>query len=604
MFPKVSIVTPVYNGGSFIEEYFESILAQTFQNWECIVVNDGSTDNTLKIIEKYASRDVRISYFTIPNSGAPKTPRDLAISKAKGEWILPVDADDKINGNYIEEMLSRAQKTSADIIFPCVKYFKDELNGTPIYTLPIKSFDQYSVIDGKDAVVLTTFDVKIGTNGGLIKHSLWQFLSLFNTKINFLRADEYDMRELLINAGKVAFSDSVYYYRQHAGGVTKKISAKSFEYLIADSILEQLFVKYFGENSSQVRQIRKHRVLGIVSRKILWFRTFHQFNSQERRYIRRLMNEYSKEIKLKYYFDFSVLKKISYYAILQYKTSSSQNVKRFRSRCLEKIRAGWFLFKRLSCFRKLFINYIEISITEKCTLNCQFCSAEVPNLQNPKHYETDKIIKSLKNLLDQTGWISWLRILGGEPFLHRDLGTIVDFVLQYKQIREIRIVTNATIIPSPDLLEILKKKRVVIDISSYDSIKKKQEQFTQYLKEQNLSYHIWTGENWRDYGNYDKRNFSEKILKKSKRKCSNVKHRHIENGKLYFCTRVLNLNKQSDFHSDSTDFVDLLDTNNLKSRIKQLFKKKYVVACDHCNPPWGRPNVPIAIQIEGNKNSK
>ncbi len=276
-------------------------------------------------------------------------------------------------------------------------------------------------------------------------------------------------------------------------------------------------------------------------------------------------------------------------------------MKRFRSTCLEKIHAGWFLFKRLPYFRKLFINYIEISITEKCTLNCQFCSAEVPNYQNPKHYDTNKIIESLKNLLDQTGWISWLRILGGEPFLHRDLGTIIEFALQYKQIREIRVVTNATIIPDLNLLKTLKKKRVVIDISSYDSIKEKQEQFIQYLKKQNLAYHIWTGKNWRDYGNYNKRNFSEKILKKSKGKCNDIKHKHIEDGKLYFCTRVLNLDRQSNFHSDSTDFVDLLDTDNLKSRIKQLFKKEYVVACDHCNPPWERPKVPIGIQIEYNK---
>ena len=70
--PMISVIVPVYNAEQYLAECLDSILGQTYQNLEVILINDGSTDNSLKIIEKYAENDVRIKAFSIENSGPAK----------------------------------------------------------------------------------------------------------------------------------------------------------------------------------------------------------------------------------------------------------------------------------------------------------------------------------------------------------------------------------------------------------------------------------------------------------------------------------------------------------------------------------------------------
>src|SRR5688572_1866005 len=89
----VSVIIPAYNAGPFISETLESVLAQTYSNWEVIVVNDGSKDNTENILKQYSEKDPRISFISKTNSGVSDT-RNKGIDKAKGEFIAFLDADD------------------------------------------------------------------------------------------------------------------------------------------------------------------------------------------------------------------------------------------------------------------------------------------------------------------------------------------------------------------------------------------------------------------------------------------------------------------------------------------------------------------------------
>jgi len=96
----VSIVVPCFNQAEYLEETIQSLLKQLYQNWECIIVNDGSTDNSLNIANNLASKDSRIFVIQQKNAGLSNA-RNKGIAKAKGEFILPLDADDKISDNYI-----------------------------------------------------------------------------------------------------------------------------------------------------------------------------------------------------------------------------------------------------------------------------------------------------------------------------------------------------------------------------------------------------------------------------------------------------------------------------------------------------------------------
>jgi len=97
---SVSIVVPVFNLGCFLDECLVSILRQTFEDWECIIVNDGSYDNTDEIARQWLIRDSRFKYVSIQNGGLSNA-RNVGIRLANSEFILPLDADDAIEPNYL-----------------------------------------------------------------------------------------------------------------------------------------------------------------------------------------------------------------------------------------------------------------------------------------------------------------------------------------------------------------------------------------------------------------------------------------------------------------------------------------------------------------------
>ena len=100
MNPLVSVIVPLYNAAPYIEEALHSIVESTYRPLEVIVVNDGSTDNSLSVAQAFAKNHPEVTVFTQPNAGVSAA-RNQAIRKAKGEYILPVDADDKISPTYI-----------------------------------------------------------------------------------------------------------------------------------------------------------------------------------------------------------------------------------------------------------------------------------------------------------------------------------------------------------------------------------------------------------------------------------------------------------------------------------------------------------------------
>lgn len=116
--PKVSIIIPVYNVENYIERCIDSILNQTFQNFEILLIDDGSTDKSGKICDNYSLKDSRIRVFHKSNGGVSSA-RNLGIQKSLGEWIYFCDSDDEVCLNGIENLLSNA---AGDIKFVMYGY--------------------------------------------------------------------------------------------------------------------------------------------------------------------------------------------------------------------------------------------------------------------------------------------------------------------------------------------------------------------------------------------------------------------------------------------------------------------------------------------------
>ena len=111
---KISIIIPVYNVEKFLSECLDSILYQTFQNFEIICVDDGSYDNSLNILHKYKSKDNRFIILKQKHSGAGAA-RNLGIKYAKSKYLQFLDADDCFEPTFLEEMYRHAEKFNADI---------------------------------------------------------------------------------------------------------------------------------------------------------------------------------------------------------------------------------------------------------------------------------------------------------------------------------------------------------------------------------------------------------------------------------------------------------------------------------------------------------
>lgn len=114
--PLVSIIMPVYNGERFLQQAIDSILLQDEEDWELLIINDGSKDRTASILDSYVVQDSRIHVFHNDNHGVAYS-RQLGVNLAKGKYCIHVDADDWVERGFLSSLLHRAEETDADMVW-------------------------------------------------------------------------------------------------------------------------------------------------------------------------------------------------------------------------------------------------------------------------------------------------------------------------------------------------------------------------------------------------------------------------------------------------------------------------------------------------------
>ncbi|MCX8015708.1 MAG: glycosyltransferase family 2 protein [Patescibacteria group bacterium] len=102
MTPRFSIITPTFNRADIIKNAIESIISQTFINWEMLIIDDASNDNTKKIVEEYIAIDNRIKYFSFLKNVGPNIARNFGILRASGEWLVFLDSDDSLMADALK----------------------------------------------------------------------------------------------------------------------------------------------------------------------------------------------------------------------------------------------------------------------------------------------------------------------------------------------------------------------------------------------------------------------------------------------------------------------------------------------------------------------
>lgn len=126
--PEISIIVPIYNAEKFIDDCMNSIYSQTFGDYEIILVNDGSVDNSAEICKKYRDRDSRVTYIEKENGGAGSA-RNFGMKAAKGRYLAFPDVDDTFEPEMYEALLKLADSGDFDMIFSGVKYYRQTESG-------------------------------------------------------------------------------------------------------------------------------------------------------------------------------------------------------------------------------------------------------------------------------------------------------------------------------------------------------------------------------------------------------------------------------------------------------------------------------------------
>lgn len=296
--PSISVVMPAYNAGKYIGEAIESVINQTFSDWELIIVNDGSTDNTLEIIKKYADSEPRIHYHSISNSGSARKPRRIAISLAKGDWIVALDADDYLETDDLEKLYVRARTTGAEIVIQRMVGIND--GKEKLFSIPAAGFDFGQILTGKEACALTIGNWTIGANGCLVKKELFDNLyKKFSKGEELMNLDEIDTRRLFLSARHIAFCDVNYYYRKHENSITRQFSVKRFDVLKTNQMLRLLVDENYELQDPVRKKMQCTQLRGIAGCQVFYFRHRRKMDQLADRKIEGLIKEAYKEVKIK-----------------------------------------------------------------------------------------------------------------------------------------------------------------------------------------------------------------------------------------------------------------------------------------------------------------
>lgn len=237
----VSIIVPIYNNETHLGECLDSILAQTFTNWEAVLVNDGSTDSTAKIIDEYAKKDLRFVVIHKQNEGTLSA-RRTGLENSRGEFIANIDHDDTYHPQFLEKMFAKITETNADFVW-CECQFNYDLENPMLDSYRVTDY-KWSENISKNVVEILT--IKRGmclvTWDKLIKRDVYTKV-LFPCERIILGEDPIQTVQIAYHSKSAAFiAENLYYHKLDGVSTTPKTAREVLTFcIIQNEILDILF---------------------------------------------------------------------------------------------------------------------------------------------------------------------------------------------------------------------------------------------------------------------------------------------------------------------------------------------------------------------------
>lgn len=216
----VSIIVPVYNAGKFLQYSLESLQNQTYPFWEAVLINDGSTDNSLSVMQQYALGDSRFKIITQPNGGVASA-RNAGLNVASGDYIAFLDPDDMLCPQFMEIMLKALLQSESDMVW-CKKKKCTQSDNLSV----CETYNNYYTVSRKLALRWFIYKQKphltITVWGKLYKAHLLKNLR-FNTDFQVMAEDfEFSLRAFELCAKTTCVQRKLVVYRQNSASLTHR----------------------------------------------------------------------------------------------------------------------------------------------------------------------------------------------------------------------------------------------------------------------------------------------------------------------------------------------------------------------------------------------
>lgn len=277
----ISVIIAAYNAESYLRNCLDSVLKQTFADFEMIVVDDGSKDNTAVIIKEFQGLDKRVTGLIKENGGVTSA-REAGVQVARGKYLFFLDSDDYIPDTALTDLYIAAENEDSDIVFGLFALTKGVRN-------KVYSVKDFGVISNLDYLkLLCTGRAPWQLCSKLIKRELYQIDSLVVPKNIAVGEDALTLFQLVMRAQKIAMvNKTVYYYVQRKTSVmhTRNVKLANDNLIAADLIVQQLENRYASEL----------RLYGLALRLLFLIMAFQRGGTKVNRVlIRPVLEEYTK----------------------------------------------------------------------------------------------------------------------------------------------------------------------------------------------------------------------------------------------------------------------------------------------------------------------
>jgi organic radical activating enzyme len=230
----------------------------------------------------------------------------------------------------------------------------------------------------------------------------------------------------------------------------------------------------------------------------------------------------------------------------------------------------------------LVIPRVMIMPTTRCNLRCEGCSSLLPQFANPSDVSFERVSADLSAFFAAVDGCVRLTV-GGEPFLYPHLDRLLELLLTESKLLGVMLITNGTIVPNDRVLELLRDRKVLVELSDYGDLERMSRVVTAFERSA-TRFKVLTGQVWDDFGGTNKRGRTTAELRQSYLNCEQSRLiKAIYNGKFYTCARAARMDALGVYGSDIDNCALNDDTECLRQRITTMYASETADACDYCD---------------------